>query len=399
MKRIEVRESKIPLIVGILDFIVFFIFLVCFSIASLSDNAFVAAIFCIMIFGGFCFLGIYLIISYFRRRLILYDNYFTYTKTLGKTKTYEYYEISSIQTMFNTVNIQLKIYNKNDKKIVSIENNMLGYEQAIDFFLEKNINIDNADIEKYGNKIDKIRKKNDDNKKNEENYIKNRWTIQQIKKEIQFMKIFNIIIIVCFVMSLFLPIKTDFMINLIIIVFIYCLYLHFYPKMVLEIKDKSKSYRIPFPFLCFCLIMLHFLFSTETINEKGNMIFLYSLIFSIIIFIPFILNCLIKKIKTYKLKTIIIFILIFTTSFSVVRPINYILTFKTPTHETVTIIDKYSNRNRKSGRSYYFKIILNNEKTDVEVSKNIYNKKEINDNVQICNKESILGYKYFTIHE
>lgn len=137
MKRIEVRESKIPLIVGILDFIVFFIFLVCFSIASLSDNAFVAAIFCIMIFGGFCFLGIYLIISYFRRRLILYDNYFTYTKTLGKTKTYEYYEISSIQTMFNTINIQLKIYNKNDKKIVSIENNMLGYEQAIDFFLEK----------------------------------------------------------------------------------------------------------------------------------------------------------------------------------------------------------------------------------------------------------------------
>lgn len=169
--------------------------------------------------------------------------------------------------------------------------------------------------------------------------------------------------------------------------------------MVLEIKDKSKSYRIPFPFLCFCLIMLHFLFSTETINEKGNMIFLYSLIFSIIIFIPFILNCLIKKIKTYKLKTIIIFILIFATSFSVVRPINYILTFKTPTHETVTIIDKYSNRNRKSGRSYYFKIILNNEKTDVEVSKNIYNKKEINDNVQICNRESILGYKYFTIHE
>ena len=95
------------------------------------------------------------------------------------------------------------------------------------------------------------------------------------KKEIQFMKIFNIIIIVCFVMSLFLPIKTDFTINLIIVVFIYYLYLHFYPKMVLEIKDKSKSYRIPFPFLCFCLIMLHFLFSTETINEKGNMIFLY----------------------------------------------------------------------------------------------------------------------------
>ena len=135
-----------------------------------------------MIFGGFCFLGIYLIISYFRRRLILYDNYFTYTKTLGKTKTYEYYEIYS-EIARNTVNIQLKIYNKNDKKIVSIENNMLGYEQAIDFFLEKNINIDNANIEKYGNKIDKIRKKNDDNKKNEENYIKNRWTIQQIKKK------------------------------------------------------------------------------------------------------------------------------------------------------------------------------------------------------------------------
>ena len=33
---------------------------------------------------------------------------------------------------------------------------------------------------------------------NEENYIKNRWTIQQIKKEIQFMKIFNIIIISLF---------------------------------------------------------------------------------------------------------------------------------------------------------------------------------------------------------
>lgn len=398
MEKIIVKEPKLPLILGIIGFIIFFVFFIFSLYSSISKNDIITLIFCSIVFGSFLLLSIYLITSYFRRKLILYENYFTYTKTFKKTKTYEYNQISSIQTTFNNVNITLKIYIR-DKKIVSIENNMIGFEDAIDFFNEKNLNIKETDINKYGNKLDKINQRNKNNKQKEENYIKHKWTKSQIKKEINFTKIFNIFTIICFVVSLFLPLKIGFSLNLLILLFCYALYLYFYPKMVIEIKDKSKAYRIPLPFIPVSLIIVHFLLSTKIINESGNIIFLHALIFTVIMLIPFIITVIVKRIKPNIVKIIVIFIMIFAVSFSIVRPINYILTLKKATHETVTVIDKHSSHSGKSGTHCYFDVILKGEKESVEVSKSIYKEVEINDNVQICNRESILGYKYFTIHK
>ena len=67
---------------------------------------------------------------------------------------------------------------------------MIGFEDAIDFFNEKNLNIKETDINKYGNKLDKINQRNKNNKQKEENYIKHKWTKSQIKKEINFTKIY-----------------------------------------------------------------------------------------------------------------------------------------------------------------------------------------------------------------
>lgn len=150
MKRAIVKESKFVLILGIISGIFFFIISIISLISSILDNDIMTFIFCLIALGSFLFLSIYLVISYLRRKLILYDNYFTYTKTLGKTKKYEYSEISSVQILNKMGDKKLIIY-KNDKKIVSIENNMVGYKDVIKFFKEKKIKISKFDSKKDGN--------------------------------------------------------------------------------------------------------------------------------------------------------------------------------------------------------------------------------------------------------
>ncbi|MGO5357897.1 hypothetical protein ACTQYZ_01145 [Anaerofustis sp. LCP19S3_F7] len=397
MKRAIVKESKFVLILGIISGIFFFIISIISLISSILDNDIMTFIFCLITLGSFLFLSIYLVISYLRRKLILYDNYFTYTKTLGKTKKYEYSEISSVQILNKMGDKKLIIY-KNDKKIVSIENNMVGYKDVIKFFKEKKIKISKFDSKKDGNIFQKIKNSYEDNNKFEIEYIKKNFKINQIKKEQHFVKVFNIVIIICLIISFFLTSKINIIISILSLIIYYILYLYYYPKMVSEIPKKAESYTIPFPFIGVLICIFMVMWQSETINDNSNILFIHTLIYSIIILIPFLITTILKKIKTIIWKKITVFLFIVVISFCTVSPLNYILTFSEPTYEQVTVLEKYMSSSSDDD-SYYFTVILNGKTQDVSVNEEIYENTKINDKINICNKESIFGYKYFTVQK
>ncbi len=397
MKRVIVKESKFVLILGIIVGIFFFIISILSLFSSTLDNDIVTFIFCLITFGSFLFLSIYLIISYFRRKFILYDNYFTYTKTLGKTKKYEYSEISSVQILNKMGDKKLIIY-KNDKKIVSIENNMAGYKDVIKFFKEKKIKISKSDSNKYDNIFQRIKNSYEDNSKFEIEYIKQNFKIKKIKKEQHFVKVFNIVIIICLVISFFLTSKINIITSILSLIIYYILYLYYYPKMISEIPKKAESYTISFPFIGLVICIFMIIWQSETINENINALFIHTLIYSIIIFIPFLITTILKKTKTIIWKKITVFLFIVVISFLIVSPLNYILTFKEPTYKQVKVLEKCMSSSSYDD-SYYFTVILNGKTQNISVNEEIYENTKINDKVNICNEESILGYKYFTVQK
>lgn len=397
MKRVIVKESKFVLILGIISGIFFFIISILSLFFSTLDNDILTFIFCLIIFLCLLFLSIYLIISYFRRKFILYDNYFTYTKTLGKIKKYEYSEISSVRFLNKMGDKKLIIY-KNDKKIVSIENNMAGYKDVIKFFKEKKIKISKSDSNKYDNIFQRIKNRYEDNSKFEIEYIKQNFKIKKIKKEQHFVKVFNIVIIICLILSFFLTSKINIITSILGLIIYYILYLYYYPKMISEIPKKAESYTILFPFIGVIMCIFMIIWQGETINENIYTLFINTLIYSIIIFIPFLITTILKKTKTIIWKKITVFLFIVVISFFIVSPLNYILTFKEPTCKQVKVLEKYMSSSSYND-SYYFTVILNGKTQDVSVNEEIYENTKINDKVNICNRESIFGYKYFTVQK
>lgn len=135
---IVVKESKFPLLVGIISGIIFTLLLIFSLSANINEGHWIVAIFCSSVFGGFDFLSLYLILDYYNRKLILYDDHFTYTHFLGKTTSHLYSHIQCIEE-YHTQSIEYKMISHDGKKLGSFENNMLNSTLAVSLLKEKGI--------------------------------------------------------------------------------------------------------------------------------------------------------------------------------------------------------------------------------------------------------------------
>lgn len=135
---IVVKESKLPLIVGIISSIIFTLFLIFSLLTSIFNKDWFTIIFCTITFGSLDSLAIYLILDYHNRKLILYEDHFTYTTFLGNTISYLYSQIQHIEESYTT-STNYKIISHNGKKIASFEDNMLNSILAISFLKEQGI--------------------------------------------------------------------------------------------------------------------------------------------------------------------------------------------------------------------------------------------------------------------
>ena len=85
-------------------------------------------------------------------------------------------------------------------------------------------------------------------------------------------------------------------------------------------------------------------------------------------------------------------------SFSIVLPLNIVLTFDKPVHETVTITDKDVNTG-DNANSYFLYGNWKGEEAEFSVSRSTYKETSVGDVKKICIRKSVLGLKYYTIHK
>ena len=130
-----VREPKLPLLVGILGSIFFTPFYsgcILYSIyysLNILDFLGLAAVYTLS-FGLLCFCSFYLILSYFRRKLVIDGCMLSYTPAIGRTRTFHYSDIAQI-----TLDIQtsVKLISHEGKRLAVFELNMLESIPALSY--------------------------------------------------------------------------------------------------------------------------------------------------------------------------------------------------------------------------------------------------------------------------
>ncbi|MGS5516273.1 hypothetical protein AB8L61_09845 [Clostridioides difficile] len=234
--------------------------------------------------------------------------------------------------------------------------------------------------------------------KRKHEFIKNHWDLTVIEKERNVVRIIRYFLTTLAIVAFFLPTKPKFSIYIFISLFCWIMYLLLYPKMPMEMPKKSdlKKYYIPFPFTACVLSIMILLLSTNLLYTSTKERFTFVFIYMIILFIPYILMLISKKIRETKFIILLVLFSTFILSFSTTPALNYVATLDKPEIEFVKVIDKVSISSR-SGKEHYFKIEADNKIKRMKVSNKMYKSINRNKLVKLCKRKSIFGYEYWAL--
>lgn len=386
MEIVKVHESRLLLIIGIICSLVFSIF----PIAMLLDYS-IYLLFLFPIWGGFLFLSIFMILSYFRREVLFYSDHFTYTPALGKKRTYTYYALTSIQLHRE----RCLLLTSDGQKPASFELNMRGSTEALQYLSgEWLIPVETKDtLLKLPDKF--YRKPAAENE-----WISARWSKEKLAKEKKAVRILNICAAVLCIPVLFLPSKVYLSVYLLVLLFDYLMYLFFYPRMIaVGSRKECDDCHLPYPLVSTMIAMLFLANVSTFIHISDGVVLKHTLVLFLFLLIPYILILLVRKIKESVCRMLFVTVVLFIFSFLSVIPINYIATTTKPVHEAVVVEEKSTNSSGRGGTDYYFRFVFREEETKMEVSKNLYNNTETGDCVRVCIRNSIFGMEYYVVHE
>ncbi len=179
----------------------------------------------------------------------------------------------------------------------------------------------------------------------------------------------------------------------------YAMYLSFYPYMYFDtISKKVQGLVFQLPFigagiaLVLCLSSLNLYecsFADYTKIAVG---------ITMVLVIPYFIKSSKTKAPQRLVRKISVVFAVFVLSFGITFPVNYLLTFEKPIHETIKITDKDLSTSGKEV-DYYLYGSWEGEEEGFSVSRSVYGRTSIGDVRKICIKHSILGLKYYTVHE
>lgn len=179
----------------------------------------------------------------------------------------------------------------------------------------------------------------------------------------------------------------------------YAMYLSFYPYMYFDtISKKVQGLVFQLPFigagiaLVLCLSSLNLYecsFADYTKIAVG---------ITMVLVIPYFIKASKTKAPQRLVRKISVVFAVFVLSFGITFPVNYLLTFEKPIHETIKITDKDLSTSGKE-LDYYLYGSWKGEEERFSVSRSVYGRTSIGDIRKICIKHSILGLEYYTIHE
>lgn len=381
MKKIVIKENKIPLIVGIIDTLFFGFCLIFSMIDGITSHDLVQIVLCGVIFGSFTFLGIGLILDALLRCVVITQEECYSRSFYGIKKYFDYTNISYCLMIIKNHHIQYRLYRLDHQKLASFEDNMIGSEDLISHFMKHNIPIQ----KKYSHAF-QTKKTNTS--------MQSRWTFleQQMKKRLDILKI--ICAVLMLVSLFFFNHSIKLIIYLIIPLIWYGLYIYFYPTMFFD--TSSKSSHLGFPYIIVGIDIIVLLKLSYMANIQNMIRFFYMIVMmTIVLFTPFLIVYQRSK-KLTRLLGVVMALMVysFVSSYSW----NWLFC-KDIVHEQVQVVDFKEIHTTKGGSSYYLYIDTSQQKyVKLECSKNIYEKAKQTHHVILCQRKSIFEICYWNVH-
>lgn len=193
--------------------------------------------------------------------------------------------------------------------------------------------------------------------------------------------------------------KIKFLILISILLVTYAIYIRFYPYIYIETRTKKeKGTAFQMPLTGSLIAMFSCLIASKNINCGFVNIIKIAFCLTAILVVPYIIKSLRTECPQRLGRKASVILAVLAISFSIVLPLNVVLTFDKPVHETVTITDKDVNTG-DSANSYLLYGNWKGEEAEFSVSRSTYKETSIGDVKKICIRKSVLGLGYYTIHK
>ncbi len=393
---IKLRDSRCFLIFSIVCTVFFALCLFFSTISGIRGQDMDTLLICIPIFGGLTLFGMLLFLYFFRRKLLLYDRYVSYTPAFGKTRIFSYSEIGYILPKME----KYIIYSYDGRKLAVFENNMPAFPIAYDYLIEKQVEFvprqplvpaGYAFLRKKSGGLDKPFHFTD-----MDDYIASHCSVQKIERQKKATRIFSILMMILWLMAIRFPKRWMLLTYILILLSNYLLCLALYPKLSLESGKKCDGYHITVPFWPNILSMLFLLVFLETINMGEGWWFSMSAALTTILLIPYFCMLCLRKIREHPFKLLGVAALLFVLSLLVIPPVNYV-TAGTPTHDTVIVLEKGSYRSSKTTR-YFIKTFWRGKQQKMDISGSLYRSIEKGYPVRVCIRKSVFGKELWQVH-
>lgn len=412
MENVVVRERKVVLRVGGICTLFFGIMYLAALFSAISEHSGAAVFVALSVFIlPFVGLGLYVFLSYFRRRLEFSCREFTVYSVLGKKKVYPYTEIRRLLFIERAGETRIAILGKEGERLASFENNMIGAEEALLFLEKKGISFRERDFIGEEGCDEKTRKAlkwyeksaylTKWNREKEAERTKKVCTEEDIKRQQKRLKILGWILIAFVILIYFAGAKYMVAGWVFVLLFVWFLYIYLYPRAYIEKSGKKKSdaYTLVIPWGGAVLALLACLGITDMFNVKDGELFTYTGIFGAILLIPYFIKILFFAKESSKGRIVFVILAGLAIGFTVTLPVNYLLTTGKSNHVPMIVTGKRESSSSKGGTDYYISGNYLGENMDMTVSKSLFESVDEGSLVRICERESILGLEYWNVHE
>lgn len=419
MYNLIVRERNILAVVGFLDMAAGVIFLFLSVSNGLQKEDFFQIFFCIAVFGMMLILGIWMLMSYFLRRLCLGYRGCCYRTMFGRKREFFLRDIKKVERRLRFGEMTIFLWGENGKKLARIEMNMKNADQVLLFLKDYQLPAIEEDPawkkreswerlqEQY--KKYKAGRYYPERQRNYRRVAEEEWkespAIYQMPGEIKQMRLRARIIDivgVIFAVSFWKMPREKAAIGFVVWpLFIFIFYL-LYPRVLIwdintRNMERKKEEYVQMPFLGLMATLGCGLLRTASINieETWKAIVFEAALLSIFIGLLLIFY---KKKRVIELG-IPIFVLCMYCFISMYYW-NCAFRVGEPEHIPAQVVEKRDSGEGGSSRhSYYFTLRdKDGEEKEAEVVYRLYERTEVGDSVLICRQMSAFGIHYYYVH-
>lgn len=361
-------------------------------------------------FLPFVFLGASLLLVYKKQTIVIDQDKLTFHYILKKSIEVRFAQIRCLLFIPLGDRTQMALIDRQYQRIVTLDTVFGDLEVLFDALGEHDIEIvdfqelveQKKDVSKYVGTFNAIERNYYKSVVQEremiENVAANRcgFDVNRAKK---ILRVLGIVFIILDGIGFVLGGKMMMVLYNVVILGAYALYLWYYPYIYIETKTKkAEEVMLQMPFLGAAIALLLNLITAKTVGFDSADYFKMTFILAAVFLIPFVIKSLKIKAPQRLARKLSVVCSVLFLSFTMVFPINFLLTFEKPTHETIVIIDKDVDTGN-SLTDYQLVAMWRGKEKDFNVSTKQYLNTNIGDIRQVCIRQSVLGLEYYNVHE